>query len=193
MDKWDEKAAQLVSHCRYCDRDYKCPDDLAQDRADVAAALREQGAEIGRLKGRNADDPVARLHNICDALKDDAAESPFSKDEWNRMDAENVRLTKEIAALKAEVERLRIENASLTTAQPGAEQNYYFMLQGAKQEITKLKAQLAAARRINEQLMAGNDRMEAQLAEAEKRGMETILGMLSVDLAEDIRAAMEGK
>ena len=40
-DKYDEKAATLVSHCRYCDRDYKCPDDLAQDRAEVAAALRD--------------------------------------------------------------------------------------------------------------------------------------------------------
>ena len=49
-DKFDEEAAQLVSHCRYCDRDYKCPEDLAQDRADVAAALREQGAEIAALK-----------------------------------------------------------------------------------------------------------------------------------------------
>ena len=84
----------------------------------------------------------------------------------------------EIAALKAEVERLRIENASLATAQPGAEQNYYFMLQGAKQEIAKLKAQLAAARRINEQLMAGNDRMEAQLADAEKRGMERAIEII---------------
>lgn len=41
--------------------------------------------------------------------------------------------------LVAEVERLRIEVASLKTPQPGEEQNYYFMLQGAKEEIAQLK------------------------------------------------------
>ena len=54
-DKYDEKAATLVSHCRYCDRDYTCPDDVAQDRADVAAALREQGVEITALKAELAE------------------------------------------------------------------------------------------------------------------------------------------
>jgi hypothetical protein len=42
-----------------------------------------------------------------------------------------------------EIERLQMEVASLKSPQPGAEQNYYFMLQGAKHEIAQLKAQLA--------------------------------------------------
>ena len=88
-DKYYEQARSLVTHCRYCDRDYKCPEDVEQDRQDVAARLRVDGQEI---------------------------------------------------------DGLRIEIASLKTAQPGAEQNYYFMLQGAKQEIDKLKAELAQLR-----------------------------------------------
>ena len=71
-DKYDEKAATLVSHCRYCDRDYKCPDDLAQDRAEVAAALREQGAEVERLDanwGRAMAEIVALKAEIAEAEK----------------------------------------------------------------------------------------------------------------------------
>lgn len=66
-------------------------------------------AEIERLKGRNADNPVARLHNICDALSEDAKESPFSREEWHRMDAENVRLTKEAETAKVEGMRMAIQ------------------------------------------------------------------------------------
>jgi hypothetical protein len=54
-------------------------------------------AEIAKLKGRNNIDPVARLHNLCDGLAENAKESPFSQAEWDRMDAENVRLTNEMA------------------------------------------------------------------------------------------------
>ena len=149
MDKYDEKAAALVSHCRYCDQTI-------------------------------------------------------------------VNMAAEIAALKAEIERLRIENASLTTAQPGAEQNYYFMLQGAKQEIAKLKAQLAITETANGQLTADlmgcrdgalvRD-LRAQLAEAEKRGMERAISLVGetaefyfgiehqalLNAIANIRAAMEGE
>jgi len=33
---------------------------------------------------------VERLHNICNALSEQLAESPFTREEWDRIDAENV-------------------------------------------------------------------------------------------------------
>ena len=63
----------------------------------------------------------------------------------------------ELRAQGQKIERLQIEIASLKSPQPGPEQNYYFMLQGAKQEIAQLKD---------------------QLDEAEKRGMERAIDIL---------------
>jgi hypothetical protein len=60
-DKYDERARQIADHCRFCDRlndNYKCTDDYAASVLAIAAALREQGAEIERL--RNALKIIAR-------------------------------------------------------------------------------------------------------------------------------------
>lgn len=42
-----------------------------------------------------------RLHNICDALHEQAAESPFTREEWDRVDAEIVRLQNRVKELEA--------------------------------------------------------------------------------------------
>lgn len=47
--------------------------------------------ELNRRKG-NA---VTRLHNLCEALEERADESPFTREEWDRIDKENVRLQQE--------------------------------------------------------------------------------------------------
>ena len=54
-------------------------------------------------------DPVARLHNICAALEEDLSESPFTREEWDRLDAERLELLKAndaLAARLAEAEAL---------------------------------------------------------------------------------------
>lgn len=47
--------------------------------------------ELSKRKG----DPTTRLHNLCAALEADRDGSEFSREEWDRIDAENVSLTHE--------------------------------------------------------------------------------------------------
>lgn len=47
-----------------------------------------------------------RLHNLCDALSEHADESPFTREEWNRVDKEIVRLQNENRALRSLVEEV---------------------------------------------------------------------------------------
>lgn len=53
--------------------------------------------------------PSERLHNICDGLAEAADESPFSREEWDRLDAEVVRLTAENADLRERLSRERTD------------------------------------------------------------------------------------
>lgn len=48
-----------------------------------------------------------RLHNICDALSDHLDESPFTREEWDAVDKETVRLQNRVKELEAEVSTLR--------------------------------------------------------------------------------------
>lgn len=47
-----------------------------------------------------------RLHNICDALNEQADESPFTREEWERIDKETARMQKELGKLRSQVDRL---------------------------------------------------------------------------------------
>lgn len=97
----------LVLH--YGDR-HEAADQIDRLRAEVEhlqIAHQEHAAEIGaeiealraelehRRKSGSASD---RLHNLCESIAADADGSEFSREEWDRIDAENV-------ALRAEVER----------------------------------------------------------------------------------------
>ena len=64
----------------------------------LALKIRALEAE-GELKRRNQS-ASDRLHNICRAIEKEADGSAFSREEWNRLDAENSTLHAEIRELK---------------------------------------------------------------------------------------------
>lgn len=49
--------------------------------------------------------PVERLHNFCDALAEQMDGSAFSRAEWERIDAENAELRREVQALRKDAAR----------------------------------------------------------------------------------------
>lgn len=49
--------------------------------------------------------PVERLHNICDALSEQMEGSAFSREEWDRIDAENAELRREVEVLRKDAAR----------------------------------------------------------------------------------------
>ena len=57
---------------------------LVTDRRALLAYVDELLAERETRKGDASD----RLHNLCAALEKDLDESPFTREEWSRMDAE---------------------------------------------------------------------------------------------------------
>ena len=64
----------------------------------LALKIRAMEAEA-ELKRRNQS-ASDRLHNICRAIEKEADGSEFSREEWNRLDAENSTLHAEIRELK---------------------------------------------------------------------------------------------
>lgn len=55
--------------------------------------------EIERLRAivaRNKASATHRLHNICDGLSEDADESPFTREEWDRIDRQTVHMQKQL-------------------------------------------------------------------------------------------------
>ena len=96
--------------------------EVAKEAADEIKRLREEGEKdyadmrafqtkymaVDRelrqlrehLKTRSLVDPVTRLHNICDALNEDAKVSPFTAAAWRAADEEAARMAEEIAQLR---------------------------------------------------------------------------------------------
>jgi hypothetical protein len=70
--------------------------DLYCER-DMTPLVDAMFAEIDRRKG----DPSTRLHNLCEAIAEEADGSEFSREEWERIDAENVKLRASKADLLA--------------------------------------------------------------------------------------------
>lgn len=60
---------------------------------------------LGAMKVKESS-PSERLRNICAALEKDLNESPFTREEWERMDAERLELLAVNDALSLEVERM---------------------------------------------------------------------------------------
>lgn len=80
-------------------------DEITRLRAELELAK----AEIERRK----DDPVTRLHNICEAIAEEADGSEFSREEWERIDAENLSLRKQLAARDLVIRDLTVAKAAL--------------------------------------------------------------------------------
>lgn len=55
--------------------------------------------EIERLRAivaRNKTSAVHRLHNLCDGLSEDADQSPFTREEWERIDRQTVHMQNQL-------------------------------------------------------------------------------------------------
>lgn len=62
----------------------------------LSAARRELTELKAELKDRADKSSVERLHNLCHAIETERDGSEFSKEEWDRIDAENLRLRNEL-------------------------------------------------------------------------------------------------
>lgn len=51
---------------------------------------------LRRIVARNATSATHRLHNLCDGLAEDADESPFTRDEWARIDRQTVHMQSQL-------------------------------------------------------------------------------------------------
>jgi uncharacterized small protein (DUF1192 family) len=83
-------------------------DDLLSDI--LIARVSELRAQVAELKAeaeKRNESASDRLHNICQAISEQADESPFSREEWERLDALTVEQGKRIAALEVERDALK--------------------------------------------------------------------------------------
>src|SRR5689334_2571032 len=120
MDEYEQKARELIEHCRYCGMpDYrpKCKQDHENDVQAVAAALREAQAsgETSHYDQlctliEQQDAEIARLNEaVAYATKLDNAQ----EDEIDCLEREIARLNKQADNLKAELETARDEIGKL--------------------------------------------------------------------------------
>lgn len=90
------------------------PYDVHCDEGAVVEQVRSLTAQVAKLedelKARNKS-ASDRLHNICMALEEDKDKSPFSREAWDELQAENDELRMRVAALKNE-----LDSAVRTTA-----------------------------------------------------------------------------
>lgn len=71
--------------------------------------------DIAEHEDRDADmSAVDRLANICAALEEDLNESPFTREEWERLDAERLELLKANDALAADNAALREKHDAIS-------------------------------------------------------------------------------
>lgn len=94
----------LESLRHYADHDESAPTWLVRAAADEIERLRSAHEPPLEQRPLSASQ---RLHNICDALSEQADESPFTKEEWERVDKEAVAAQARIRELEAEVSTLR--------------------------------------------------------------------------------------
>ena len=86
--------------------------DFARELEREVQALGERVQVMERERhGRNAIDPVTRLHNLCDTLAEHRRESPYDQASWDLVEQENKELR----------ERAQRAEASLKAAQQDAE------------------------------------------------------------------------
>jgi hypothetical protein len=67
---------------------------------------------------RKSGSAVDRLHNLIEGIAADADGSEWSREEWERLDAENATLRAELATVKTELRTLKAHYWPAPTAQP---------------------------------------------------------------------------
>lgn len=75
----------------------------------LIASAPDLAAEVERLRAeldlrRKSGSAVDRLHNLCDAIAESADGSAWSREEWERIDAENAELHRKVEALRTMVQ-----------------------------------------------------------------------------------------
>ena len=79
-------------------------DEKLKDPAFARVLLEESAKQISNLEAeldRRKGDSVTRLHNICEGIGEEADKSAFSREEWDRIDKENLRLTNWVKDLQS--------------------------------------------------------------------------------------------
>lgn len=91
-----EKASGRTQYCLQCEnlaRQLEAEREKVASRDEVIVQrnnmLNRADAELDRRKG----DARTRLHNLCEGIAQDRDGSEFSREEWERIDSENLRLT----------------------------------------------------------------------------------------------------
>lgn len=77
------------------------------------ACAERKDRRIAELEGeltlrRKSGSATDRLHNICEGISRDADGSEWSREEWERLDAENAALRKQVTALRGATTMLLI-------------------------------------------------------------------------------------
>ena len=67
---------------------------------------REVVVEAADRLEKLATSPTTRLHNLCDGLSEDADESPFTREEWERIDKQTVEHIRQMALMRAALNRI---------------------------------------------------------------------------------------
>jgi hypothetical protein len=120
--------------------------------------IAELEAELAlRRKSGSATD---RLHNICEGISRDADGSEWSREEWERIDAENASLRKQVAELTAMLPQMDMEHGTLVMGivhrspliEFGTRNRELAKLQ-AKKEIDELTAERDALRKVVEYVL----------------------------------------
>lgn len=117
--------------------------------ADLLHALRARLRDLDmERKARNAMDPVTRLHNICDAMSEDRAESPYSQEAWDLQDAAYQEKCKECNELRAALARAEARADGIEELMVNDREEYRAM----PKRIEELEAALARAEQERDKL-----------------------------------------
>lgn len=82
----------------------------AVDFRDYLAAV-DEIERLSAIVERNKTSATHRLHNLCDGLAEDADKSPFTREEWDRVDRQTVRLQYALRGLIDAVRNIEIDKA----------------------------------------------------------------------------------
>jgi len=129
-DGWRENAEYLLQRCPHTIRvrEGGGPENLLSSFVltfQKMQGLLEKGTPETEGKPRRVLSATERLHNLCDALSEQADESPFTREEWDAIDRQTVRLTNALRGMIEAVRSIEIDKVSWDTSIAQPLQNAY--------------------------------------------------------------------
>ena len=79
------------------------PDRWIASHRDLERALTAAKAELAAIREVALKDPVVRMNNLCKALEEQMADSPYSAESWELADAKNKQLRESLKKAEAEL------------------------------------------------------------------------------------------